>query len=444
MPKFVVLPPNLCAEIYLPGKSVYYRDYCASHRKMKTRSLPNTYLKSTNFTSQLDSQCNTLPTGYGNEDFNNTIDSINQKMENTNINDNGNRFSTEQFIETAPDTISKIENSWVSEVDASKRNRGLIYGAAGRKIKLDQKRSKSANDKSLPGLENWLQTANEYEKEVVHKFVSNVSNSVRDQRPISKESILSGHQSQRPPTRPKSMENKRPSQPMGLKKSVRIRSAPLTPGSFKYNSSQIKVSRQHTPTTERTVVNNSPRPKASPSVNGRVSESNDIAPQVVVSQYDDVKYDGRIPSRSSTRSSHRSVDCNEVSTQLPYRYDTKPSSPLYENNKDNSDLSHSCTHCKSCRKKEVKKLLEEICKESPKQFDHIRLERSLHPRYKHTLTYPQEDYMHNGTSFQRVNKNLKKRYFVIHPDFVSENGGKLATKKKMDKKYWGESKIAAY
>ena len=55
------------------------------------------------------------------------------------------------------------------------------------------------------------------------------------------------------------------------------------------------------------------------------------------------------------------------------------------------------------------------------------------------LYRPEEDYEYAGTSFQRVN-GRRKGYFIIHPDFVSENR-KMAWKKwKTNKKYFGESK----
>ena len=80
--------------------------------------------------------------------------------------------------------------------------------------------------------------------------------------------------------------------------------------------------------------------------------------------------------------------------------------------------------------------------EEPKSNEQIRLEQSLYPKTASHYIYPDEDYLHSGTSFQRVN-GPKRNYFIIHPDFVSENTGRrLLDKKKLDKRYFGESKVA--
>ena len=80
--------------------------------------------------------------------------------------------------------------------------------------------------------------------------------------------------------------------------------------------------------------------------------------------------------------------------------------------------------------------------EKPKSNEQIRLEQSLYPKTASHYIYPDEDYLHSGTSFQRVN-GPKRNYFIIHPDFVSENTGRrLLDKKKLDKRYFGESKVA--
>ena len=80
--------------------------------------------------------------------------------------------------------------------------------------------------------------------------------------------------------------------------------------------------------------------------------------------------------------------------------------------------------------------------EEPKSHEQIRLEQSLYPKTVSHYIYPDEDYLHSGTSFQRVN-GPKRNYFIIHPDFVSENTGRrLLEKKKVDKRYFGESKVA--
>lgn len=80
--------------------------------------------------------------------------------------------------------------------------------------------------------------------------------------------------------------------------------------------------------------------------------------------------------------------------------------------------------------------------EEPKSNEQIRLEQSLYPKTASHYIYPDEDYLHSGTSFQRVN-GPRRNYFIIHPDFVSENTGRrLLEKKKLDKRYFGESKVA--
>lgn len=80
--------------------------------------------------------------------------------------------------------------------------------------------------------------------------------------------------------------------------------------------------------------------------------------------------------------------------------------------------------------------------EEPKSNEQIRLEQSLYPKTASHYIYPDEDYLHSGTSFQRVN-GPRRNYFIIHPDFVSENTGRrLLEKKKLDKRYFRESKVA--
>lgn len=442
MPLYVTLPPNLCKELKHDGRSVYYSDYCVRHtmKKPSPEKKPYTSMITQNSVNNLigTDHYSTLPLGYSHQDYDETLDRI-YKTSTTgnNAKDDSTKNLDDILLNKAPRVFNDIETAWAEEVDATKRKRGLIYGAAGKEMDNQSKKFGDTASKLHPGFDRWLNTANEYEKEVVHKFMSTVSEDPKQQ-------VESRQASARPKTC-ESLPSTARGSPIEIKtstiKKVRIHSPPKSaPPLLSGRSTRSPKTIQYTPPASASKLksyNYSPPCSASKRRDTWVPLTRASSDQGSV-----------LSSASSTRSFAEIPGYKNVSTQLPHPYNEKSSSPLYNPthrrsiSSPASSFKHSCQNCEACKKKLTKRMLKELSLENPKSCDEIKKERSRYPKTISTYLYqPVEDYAHPGTSFQTVNK-LKRGYFIIHPDFVSEHPANLAMKRIVNKKYFGESKPA--
>ena len=62
--------------------------------------------------------------------------------------------------------------------------------------------------------------------------------------------------------------------------------------------------------------------------------------------------------------------------------------------------------------------------------------------FKMQIIEPTEDYVNNSTYFHDARRKAR-HYFIIHPDFVSENN-KATQRRQLDEKHFGQSVLGSH
>lgn len=116
----------------------------------------------------------------------------------------------------------------------------------------------------------------------------------------------------------------------------------------------------------------------------------------------------------------RTSNDNEV--YIPAQHNRSITYPVYQ---------QLCSNCLSCR-----------CKESAKSPDVLQLNRDSQKQSNARYTDPNEDYINYSTFFHDARRK-SRGYFIIHPEFVSENN-KATQSRQLDEKYIGQTVLGTH
>ncbi|XP_065059627.1 uncharacterized protein LOC135687098 [Rhopilema esculentum] len=208
--KFGQLPVNLVEDTRYKNKSMYVSDFCSrrpqipARRRAKTketlRYAEDVHNPATRFLNDHYQTSDHIDLRRHCQKVLNTIERTNSRQDDLGVTRgrktplyNGipatpvERDDSEPIAELLPASLRRIESAWREEVNATKRDRGNIYGKAGAKQwyhqRLKEDAAKRSYPKLVPGLNTWLNDANEYEKMVVHDFMKNVSETINNEPP---------------------------------------------------------------------------------------------------------------------------------------------------------------------------------------------------------------------------------------------------------------------
>lgn len=364
--------------------------------------------------------------------------------------------ASEQLSKAADKLSSDIQR----EYDGCKRERGWIYAQAGAKEPIGHVSTKkkvfdelSKRGDLLPGFKEWLDTANEYEKYVVHDFAEHMARNLgegeeeepaeENETPRLREEDLTEEQwkdfqrfceereKERPATadRPMSPADR----PMSAMSDERPMSAlPSSRHEMCGVDGQVVPGKNvaiHSPTPP-TSLRRSPTPPTGlrhtptpPTIGGRRAQSADISPRPM----------SALPEEEPHARS-KSADLEKIRILLDQpmrggprlRHPHTMNVPATEARRE--AFKHCCTTCDKCTNKQVDQLADQLEGVKPVSHEQLTKNRYLPDGVTLANVYPQlNNNIYSGSISQTVNKKSKvgcKGHFIIHPQFMSENGKK--------------------
>lgn len=307
----------------------------------------------------------------------------------------------------------------------------------------------------LPGFKEWLETANEYEKYVVHDFAEHMARNLgegEEEEPAEgnearlREEDLTEEQwkefqrfceereKERPATADRPMSPaERPmsamsdERPMSALPSSRHEMAAvdgqLVPGkNVAVHSPTPPTSLRRSP-TPLTGFRHTPTP---PTIGGRRAQSADISPRPMSALQEEEPH---ARSKSADIENIRILLDQPMRGGPRLRHPHTMSVPSTEARRE--AFKHCCSNCGKCNKKQVDQLADQLQGVKPVSHEQLTKNRYLPDGVTLANVYPQlNNNIYSGSISQTINKKNKvgcKGHFVIHPQFMSENNGKKNT-----------------
>jgi len=387
--QWVKMPPNLVEDKRFLGKSVYQGDYGKWRPQVTTQQVKKHPLHNRHAPHSAGPRKETMIKRQTGDylDYKNEFDAkwllaktLNPELRSPSPQSRTSsvpRYDKAVLQKYLKPTAEAVKEAWKAESTANKRERGQLYGVAGKKIELksraEQKQSKQYKPKQLPGFDKWLELSNEYEKAVVYNFVDSVTKDNKTGEARAK-----------------------------------------TP---------LQVTQPSTAMEERAVT-----PDYKPLANAQLTREHFRERRVKSAQGKRSTERILLPQRpKSVNSFYHGEHMDKVEFNIPEEDEAE--TELAQELVEDQHRDHKEGTCEFCDNRRISQLLDELSRRAPDKFASVAMKHLYRPQMPDGCFYPRrythaeyDDYIHPSSFF--TSTFAKNRgYFIIAPDWVSERKG---------------------